>query len=340
MKNLSIKQTKIDYDGGLSYKAQLCRITGTVPESHPTDLELIYCLKGNVELICGEQHFKLSAGDIYSIDNAEIHYLSAAGANNCEADSNNNDACDNLVLIFNIDIAKEATDPLAAFGIATIPWFACEANHCHHYQQEGFIKLKDAILALSAAQFAGTASSSSTDDAVKALIDTLIKYFDWFSYNNYDLYVNEDLRSRFYRSLDYCAKNYKNKITATDLAEREHINPNYFSQFLTTTVFTSFSHMVKYMRCYRAEHLLLRTDMPNYEIAYAVGFSDPKYFYGAFEFFWHRSPKEHRQMYANHIKLCEELSKSGKGTTVLPPREAAEIIEKYITKWHLQKLLR
>ncbi|NLD20502.1 MAG: helix-turn-helix domain-containing protein [Clostridiales bacterium] len=314
-----VDELSIEYRSGFNYKAELCRIRCTVPHVHPYDLELVYCLDGTITLVSGEQIFKLEPGSLFSVDYNECHYM-------CSDEPA-------LVLILHIDLRKVYIDwELLRYRI-----FTCESTHCFPYQQNAMDRLKDLILALSSAQFTSSASAEDTAKPVDKIIEVMIRYFDWFNYENPDEYINPDLHDRFYRSLEYCIINYKKKISASDLATKEHINPNYFSQFLATTVFNSFSYMIKFVRCFNAEHLLLQTDMPNYEIAYSVGFSDPKYFYSSFEYWWHRSPKEHRQMYQNQFEICKKIEN---GFETVSDSEAVPIIEKYISRWHLIKILR
>ncbi len=140
-----------------------------------------------------------------------------------------------------------------------------------------------------------------------------------------------DLHDRFYRVLAYCNEHFDQKISVSQLAASEHISRNYFSQFISKTVFKSFSLMIKYIRCYEAEHLLLTTDLPNSEIAYQCGFSDPKYFYATFKGWWGCTPTEHR----GHYRACLEQTPR---LTVLKEEEAEALLKDYITDWHLQKV--
>lgn len=318
MKNYLVKEETINYTPGSASNALLCKVEHSTPHFHRKSLELVYCLRGEVCLVTGEQRVILHETQIFSVDANEIHYISNYGKN------------DNLLLIFHLDLTR-----LGCFFNDEPIMFTCESTHVFPYQTEAMNTVKDLILALSAAHFNSNISAVCSS-AENRLIETLRKYFDWYNHNNHDEYINPDLHSRFYNSFSYCMKHYKDKITASELAEREHLNPNYLSQFLTTTVFKSFSSMVKYVRCFRAHHLLLETNMPNYEIAYSVGFSDPKYFYSAFHEWWGCSPKDARNDCNAHMRayLADE-----KNIEIINDNNALEIIKDYMAEWHMKKYL-
>lgn len=309
----------IPYPEGLTTHVELCSLRNSLPHFHKTSLELVYCLRGQVYLVTGEQQVLLKEGYIFSVDANEIHYMSNP------ADE------DNLLLIFHMDLTAHE----GCFFDGEPVMFTCESTHIYPYQYEAMNHVKDIILALAAASFGGYLDYECRT-AEDNLADTLCRYFDWYNYNNQDEYINPDLHDRFYSSFSYCMRHYRNKITASELASREHVNPNYFSQFLTTTVFKSFSSMVKYVRCFRAHHLLLETDLPNYEIAYSVGFSDPKYFYAAYNDWWGCSPKKTRSSADAHILRCLTSEKS---IEVIDDTNALETIERYISQWHMRKIL-
>ena len=114
------------------------------------------------------------------------------------------------------------------------------------------------------------------------------------------------------------------------------MNRTYFSQFISKTVFNSFSNMVNYIRCYNAEILLLTTDMSVSDISFECGFSDPKYFYSAFKSLWHLTPTEDRRRYA---RQCLDAKAIKNSSIPFSDDAAAAIIRDYISKWHITKCL-
>ncbi len=312
MKSYSVPCKRIHFEHDLNFHAQLLNIRHSLPHFHPQELQLFFCLEGAVNLVAGHQRVTIDAGELFSVDYDEIHYLHADR--------------DNLVLVMSLDLKRM---PISWNYLQRI-FFACESSHCYPYQQAAMERVIDHVLALSFAYFHDEGRSYDCAASVASLMDLLCQSFDWFTYDNQDDHSNPVMRERFYNALHYCMEHYHEKISAAFLAEQEHINPNYFSQFLSKTVFKSFKSMLLYIRCFKAEHLLLTTNMPNSEIAYACGFSDPKYMYRGFESWWNCSPREHRVHYQAY--MSEETMEEKK-----EPPAAALLIKEYITHWHLKK---
>lgn len=315
---MTISIPSLKYKRNLPFEAELCRIGKQFPHRHRTELEIICCLEGSIHLIASDQDFIIKAGQVHSIDFWDIHYL-------------NGDE-DNLTLIFHIDLSR-----LPNWDDLRYVFFACESNHCYPYQKPAMVKIKDTILSLSYIYFSqDEITTDACSEPLNELIDTLFTYFNWFNFENQDEYMNRDLYDRFTRVLSYIIDNYREKITVSQLAAMEHMNKNYFSQFISKTVFSSFSNMVKYIRCYQAETLLLTTDRSISEISYDCGFSDPKYFYSAFKELWHMTPTEDRERYRRQYdEALQDVT-----AYTFSPAEAAESIKNYITGWHIAKTLK
>ncbi len=313
---MNIEISEIKYKNDMPFEAELHNIQKQFPHRHSTELELVYCLEGSIHLIAADQDYIISAGQIHSIDFWDIHYL----------ESNEK----NVTLIFHLDLSA-----LPKWDYLKYIFFACESNHCYPYQNPAMEQVKDIVLSLSNVYLNNTILTvEEKNSAVDKLSSILLQYFNWFNYNNQDEYMNQSLFDRFTRVLAYIQENYKRKITVSQLAAQEHVNKNYFSQFISKTVFNSFSTMVKYIRCYEAETLLLTTDMSISDISFDCGFSDPKYFYSAFKELWRTTPREHRRKYARQCELAS-ISETG---IPFEEKEAVMIVDRYIIKWHLKKV--
>ena len=313
---MNIEKPVLNYINGLPFEAQLCSIRKEMPHRHTNEIELVYCLKGTIRLIASDQDQIISAGQIHSIDFWDIHYL--------------NGEEDNLALIFHLDLSR-----MPNWEDLRYVFFACESIHCYPYQEQAMQRIKDTILSLSYMYFTGNhVSEEACMKPLQEFTDTLFRYFNWFNYESQDEYMNPELYNRFTRILAYIIDNYREKITVSQLAEMEHMNKNYFSQFISKTIFSSFSNMIKYIRCYQAETLLLTTDRSIADISYQCGFSDPKYFYSAFKELWRMTPTEDRQRYQQQF---DAASKDQNQSIVLSDEEAAKAIKDYIAKWHIAK---
>ena len=315
--NINVSEKCIDYNNNIFYESGFYDIRHIRPHYHYKDMEIVFCLKGHVNLVAGHQSVRVNAGEVFSIDCRDIHYIYSDTAN--------------LTLLFHLDLTK-----------THIPWeklqnifFSCESCHCYPYQQRAMNMVKDIILTLSfiSCSHSDIEIASREKEINKLLcmfIDIMYKYFNWFNYENQDEYVNDEMLDRFYRIISFCSENYYKKITISQLAAAEHIDKNYFSQYISKTVFSNFNAMISFIRCYEAEHLLLTTDKPNWEISYLCGFSDSKYFYRAFKSWWKSTPTEHRKRYDISMKKNNDVTK-------LTGEQAVDLLRDYITKWHMEK---
>lgn len=309
---MKIDEQIISYEANCPYHVQLLNISHMNPHFHSKELELVYCLEGHVDLVAGHQKVRIHAGEIFSVDYRDIHYIYSDE--------------ENITLLFHLDLAKLDVP----FETLSNIFFSCESSHCYPYQQEAMNRIKDILLALA---YEWVCNLPASDVLPNKLLHILLDYFNWFNYENQTSQMNTELHERFYRVLNYCYNHYNQKITISQLADAEHITKNYFSQFLSKTVFQSFSSMIKYIRCYEAEQLLLTTDMAIADISYACGFSDSKYLYAAFRQWWGTTPAEHRSNYMEYMKETERVS-------CMEALPAQDFLRETITRWHIEKTLR
>lgn len=302
---------------------ELTRIRLCRPHFHSSSLEIIYCLEGSLRVHAGYQAPSIHAGEVYSIDCRDIHCLESEE--------------DNLVLIMHLNLSYENRDPLRPgpaepdSQILQYIYFACESISCQPYQIRPLQWLQEQMLAM-ACDLAGGTRLLDHKKQYSRILQTLLRFFNFYTYLNHEYYINPDLYDRFYRILIYCHKNYSSKITLANLAEEEHISRNYVSQFLRRSTFTGFNSMLQYIRSYESEILLLTTDMPVAEVGYSCGFSDPKYYYAAFRRFWECTPTQHRRRMRNFLRREEQAE-------FLPLPESYSLLQQAAVRWLIRDAL-
>ena len=97
------------------------------------------------------------------------------------------------------------------------------------------------------------------------------------------------------RAINYIREHYKEGISLEDVAGRLGITPEYLSTLFNREMGENFSTFLRKFRISHAKRLLKGTDMKVYEIAEAVGYTDPKYFARVFKDELGVSPGEYRQ---------------------------------------------
>lgn len=92
----------------------------------------------------------------------------------------------------------------------------------------------------------------------------------------------------------YIKQNYKNEITLAAVAEKIMITANYLSTLFKQHTGKSFTDYLNQYRVEQAVRLLKNCTLKNYEIAYAVGFKDERYFTRMFKKYCGVCPSEYR----------------------------------------------
>ena len=306
-------ETTIDFKGQPCINAVLKQVQHQEAHYHNNAIEMIFCLKGSISMRSSHRHVTLHEGDVFSIDPGDIHCIYSD--------------TDNIVIFIYINIYESLYPKETIYNC----FFACETQYMSTLQAKPMYQVKDILLSVALCLFTGNTLGNFSLNAISdKLVDLLIKHFDWLSFIWDPMGENTLFKQRIDRILDYCLKNYSQKITLSQLAEQEHINSNYFSAFLKKTSFDNFSSMLNFIRCDAAEHLLLTTDRNVIEISELCGFSDPKYFYKHFKDWWHISPAKLRKWYLDY-------SRTPTKEYVFSNDESFSIIKDYMYKYHLHK---
>lgn len=98
------------------------------------------------------------------------------------------------------------------------------------------------------------------------------------------------------RAINYIREHYQEGLTQEEVAAVLEITPEYLSTLFNREMGINFSVFLKQFRISHAKRMLKGTDMKVYEIANAIGYSDPKYFQRVFKEEVGVSPGEYRQV--------------------------------------------
>ena len=98
--------------------------------------------------------------------------------------------------------------------------------------------------------------------------------------------------ARLSRITEYIDQNYSEKITLTQLAERENVTTTYLSHFIHDNLHMTFQEYVSSVRFERALKLLRDTSMCMTDVSVVSGFSDVKYLSRMLETYFGMSAQE------------------------------------------------
>lgn len=314
-KTISIKKEAVPYDAVLPIHIEVCDIRHSPVHFHDDSVELIFCLNGSINILCNHETVTLTEGEIFTIDFGDLHCM--------YSDS------ENLVIVMHINLH----DLRLPWSYLENVYFACQDLSCPPHQAKPLQTIKNLILAASYLWLKNDGLKPQTaHNIAHEILDVLLEHFDWYNYVNDYPNQNRQLRERFQHIMAYCQANYRNKITISQLAKDVHINENYFSQFLRKSSYGSFSNMMGFIRCYEAQYLLLTTDLSVIDISHKCGFSDDKYFYKSFRYWWKKTPTEHRTWFKEYIRHEDRINS-------ISHAEACKILEPYIAEYYVRTVL-
>ena len=94
----------------------------------------------------------------------------------------------------------------------------------------------------------------------------------------------------------YLKYNYQN-ATLEEAAVQVNLSPNYLSKLFKEKTGTGFSEYLVELRMKKAADMLCDITYKHYEIAYRIGYDNPKNFSRAFKQYYKISPREYREKY-------------------------------------------
>lgn len=96
--------------------------------------------------------------------------------------------------------------------------------------------------------------------------------------------------------IDYINAHFSEQITLCHVANYVHLNPVYLGRLIKKRFGKSFKELLTEIRLKKAADMLKNSELKNYEIAEAVGFSDPQYFSQVFKKVFGLTPNEWRKI--------------------------------------------
>ncbi len=102
---------------------------------------------------------------------------------------------------------------------------------------------------------------------------------------------------------EYLRKNYKN-ASLEEAAETVNLSPTYLSRIFKEKSGANFSEVLQKIRMEKAAELLGDIQYKTYEVAWKVGYDNPKNFSRAFRSYYHQTPSEYRKRPVNAGREC------------------------------------
>lgn len=248
------------------------------------DMEVVYVLSGSIILKNGYYTYTLKQGDIFIINDRDMHSLESTGD-------------DNMVMMLQMDLSYFSR----YYDNLKNNFFVTDMEDDNDESLEVLRNILATIM-MEVIQ-KGYGYEHKVIESTHNLISCLISDFQYYVMED-GKFMNESknkgnkiLAGRLNRITDYMYDNYARKLTLSEIAEMEHLSIYYLSHIIKEATGLSFQDLLSYIRVEESEKLLLGTNKKIGAIAEETGFSAVRYYIKHFENWFGIHPIEYRKKY-------------------------------------------
>lgn len=275
-----------------------------VPYHWHQEIEILFLLKGDLELTVDGQKHCCTAGDIFFIGQEKLHGMYTPDLN-----------CSYNALVFPLEFLNfEMFDYCQTYYLnplykknLDLPFRVPRTSRCY---EEIWSELS-AITELNTTRAPGF--QLGTKAALLKMISLLVR--DDLLRSSGEIFQNiTDYKMKILKSiLTYINQHYNEAMNLQDVATVFGFSPKYFSRYFKKNISKSFVEYLNFLRMGHAAEMLLNTDIPVMEVANAVGFNNFSYFIKRFREIHNCTPSEYRKLgsrfvlkdYTSHFILQE-----------------------------------
>lgn len=278
---------KIIYKDELPINVVTANIT-EYPIHFHDDMEVVYVLEGSVILRNGYYTYTLKQGDIFILNDREMHSFENTGEYN-------------MVMMLQMDLTYFSR----YYDSLKNNFFVTDIEDDSDESLEVLRNLLARIM-MEVLQ-KGYGYEHKVIESTHNLIACLLSDFQYFVMENGKFKNelknkgNKILAGRLNRITDYMYDNYTRKLTLSEIADREHLSIYYLSHIIKEATGLSFQDLLSYIRVEESEHLLLGTNKKIGAIAEETGFSAVRYYIKHFEHWFGMHPLEYRKKYIGKV---------------------------------------
>lgn len=285
----------VHYREGLPINCSVVNIEDYPIHFHD-DMEVAFVLSGSVVLKNGYYTFVMEEGDIFILNDREIHSFYSMGKQNAV-----------MLLQLDLNYFKKY------YEILDNSFFVTDMEDREDSSLEVLRGILSRIMleTLEAEPGYERRAVEYTHD----LIDCLCADFQYFALED-GKFVNEVknrenkiLAGRMRRITKYLYENYNRRLTLSEIADREHLSVFYLSHVIKEASGLSFQELLNFIRVEESEKLLLGTSKKIGTVSFESGFSAVRYYIKYFTKWFGMHPHEYREKYYGMVRNRENSSK-------------------------------
>ncbi len=256
------------------------------------DMEVVYVLEGSIGLKNGYYSYVLKAGDIFILNDREIHSFYHTDE-------------PNMVMMLQLDSFFFSK----YYGNLRNSFFVTDMKEEDDESLEALRNILGRIMLDILDK--GYGYEYKVIEGVHNLLANLMANFQYFTMED-GKFVNETkhignkvLAGRLNRITDYMYENYSRRLTLNEIAEREHLSIYYLSHVIKEATGLSFQELLSFIRVEESEKLLLGTNKKIGAISEESGFSAIRYYIKYFIKWFGVHPLEYREKYTGKVSSRE-----------------------------------
>ena len=250
-----------------------------IPVHWHEEVEIIYVLKGRLNIMIGEKQYIGKEGSIFFVNPRELHLMGTSDL-----------SVEYHTLLFPMEfISFQSMDDLELKLLQPLRsnqllMSNAVANDCLADQ---ISILLDELIELNSQHHPSKQLRTRI-----LLLQILLSLYE----NNTMLMPNTGGNADVQKSmLAYIEKHYTEKLTLAMMAEEFHLSEKYLSRYFKEHFHLPFSNYVMHLRLTLARQLLEATDLPVTEVALRSGFPSVSYFIRSFKNTYKTSPLKYRK---------------------------------------------
>lgn len=240
-------------------------------------LELLYIIKGKLDVYIEEESFHLATGDVIIIGASQLHRDRSEGH------------LDYIVLQFDLE---------PFFDHSTIPYMRYFSETENKLSQANYIFQDNALVKKQVGdcikQLLGEATVKDTgyELAVSMLIKQILLLLLRNDHRKVLVEQDDFDRIRLKPVLDYVESRLTNRIQVEEVCKIANMSYYYFVKFFKKTIGMSFTEYVNYRKIKWAERILLTRDLSISDVGERIGMPNMAHFYKMFKKYNDCSPKQ------------------------------------------------
>ncbi len=256
------------------------------------DIEVVYVLEGSVGMKNGYYSYVLNQGDIFILNDREIHSFHHTDQ-------------PNMVMMLQMDLSFFSK----YYGNLKNSFFVTDMKDEDDENLEALRNILGRIMLDILDK--GYGYEYKVIEGTHNLLANLLANFQYFTMED-GKFVNEAknignkvLAGRLNRITDYMYENYGRRLTLNEIADQEHLSIYYLSHVIKEATGLSFQELLSFIRVEESEKLLLGTNKKIGAISEESGFSAIRYYIKYFIKWFGMHPLEYRKKYTGNVSSRE-----------------------------------